>query len=416
MAHRISPMPHPPSRFLLVTVALSTGIGGFLLGTFVSRPSAGSRPGITAGTQGAQTASTGTSNVGRPKAKDGKDAETENAAVEKFWTTLTMGDEKERLAAWNAMLEKMNAKNAEDVRGLFLKMDKQGRWFIPEWDGFWARWGEVDAQSALGNLKETVGDGYKSSVADKILRGWAKTSPDAARAWLQANRALPYFDSAFSGYLDSIARTDLNRATQDALTIGKGGWLTRSAGALTEQALRQRQMDGMMDWWRSLPDDRSEGSFRQEAIAEVYQRLRRGDDARTGQWLGELAASPYRSERTIEDFASKLAGKDPAAAVTWVANLSPAPDGSFTGIGSAVGSLASRDSPALENWLTQLAPAPLRDQAIAAYVQHLAARADEQTAARWRAQISDSQWASRAGVSGKLRRGNQINRGTAPGG
>ncbi len=393
------------SRWQLILVALVAALAGFSLGCFVTSSKSGPEMG-PASVPGTATTNPSPSNPPSTAPANGMSAlvreagtpaDGNQAAVARFWTTLTMPDEHARFAAWIAQLQEMNAANALEVRGLFLKMDKQGRWFIPEWDAFWPRWGEVDGPAALKNLDETIGmEGYRPSVAEKILRGWSKTNPAAARAWVEANASSPLFDGALRGYLDGLGRTNLEKATQDALSLGKGRLLTGAMEVLAEQALQQRQMGGLLDWWRSLPEDPSADGARYAATSAIYTRMQRGDDSRTQQWLTELAATPYRNDGVIQQFVTKLGEKDPAAAVQWAAQLAPTPgDGRFVGIGTAVPGLAQRDPRALESWLNQLPPSSLRDQAVAAYTVHLERAAGESTAAQWRAQIQDPRWVPR---------------------
>jgi hypothetical protein len=303
-----------------------------------------------------------------------------------------MADDRERQAAWLAMLSNLTADNALEVRELFRKMDKQGRWFIPEWDAFWSRWGEVDGPAALEHIKTIGMRNYQPTLADKVLKGWTAKDPAGARTWLEANTSSPWYDGALRGYLDGLARTNLDRATQDAIALGNRRDMGRLTEVLTEQALQQRQLGGMLEWWRSLPDDSSEGSVRRESIANVYQRLQIANDARAGDWLAELAGTPYRAENQIGRHAEKIAARDPAEALQWVTSLPPSPtDGHYTGIGRTIDALTQRDPAAVESWLNQLPASSLRDQGIMAYANYLDSQSQPEAAQRWRSQVKDQQ-------------------------
>jgi hypothetical protein len=309
---------------------------------------------------------------------------------QRFWTVLTIADERERQAAWLEMLAQLTPGDATAVRDLFRKMEKQGRQFPFEWTAFWPRWGEVDGGGALEFLKNNEWPSYRPTAAEMILRGWAKTNPASARAWLETNRDSPWYDGALRGYLDGLARGDLDRATNEVAGLGQGRPLTRLMEVLTEQALRQRQLGGMISWWESLPDDSKDGSARREAVGHVYWRLQSATPERAAEWLAALSKGPYRSEQHIGEFAQKLSEKDPAAAVEWVANLPPNPgDGHYTGISRAITALAQRDVGALESWLNKLPASPLRDQAAAAYVSALKSDAQRDRAAKWMSTIGD---------------------------
>jgi hypothetical protein len=309
---------------------------------------------------------------------------------QRFWSVLTIADERERQAAWLDMLAKLTPADATAVRGLFSKMDKQGRAFPFEWRAFWPRWGEVDGAGALGYLKNNEWPSWRPEAAEMIVRGWAKTNPSEARAWLEANRSSPWYDGALRGYLDGLARANLDRATNEIAALGEGRPLLRLMEVLTEQALQQRQLGGMVAWWESLPDDAKEGSARREAVGHVYWRLQGAEPQKAADWLASLAGTPYRNEQYIGEIAQKFAEMDPASAVEWVSSLPPDPtDGHYTGISRSVTALAQKDAPALEAWLQKLPDSPLRDQAVAAYVTALNSKQQADAAAKWMSTISD---------------------------
>ena len=381
------------SRILIVLSVLGAFVGGITVGMYVSAPL------HPAGTSAESTDQKSTSqdpskDRTSPDGKAGQAAATtsdEQVVVKRFWTALTMGDEQERQAAWLAMLPSMTATNAAEVRELFRKMDKQGRWFIPEWNVFWKRWGELDAAAALKDI-ENVGPQYHPDLAEKILKGWATTGSAEARAWLEANKESPSYSSALRGYLDGLARTNLDRATQDAITLGKGANMLRLAEVLAEQALRQRELGGMLEWWKTLPDDPNSGTIRREAIGHIYWRLQISSHDRAAEWLGQLASTPYRPDEQIGNLAERMAQGNPAKALEWVASLPPSPtDGHYAAIGRTVNSLAKRDPTAVETWLTEQKPSPLRDQGLVAYATYLNRQSQAEAAQRWRAQVQDQQ-------------------------
>jgi len=311
--------------------------------------------------------------------------------VKRVWTTLTIGDENERHAEWLRLLPTLNAQDALAIRDLFRKMDAQGRHFTFEWASFWPRWGEVDGTGALAYLANNESPNWRPEAAEMIVRGWAKADPNAARAWLFANVASPFHDGALSGYIDGLARTDLARATTEALTLGAGKDMSKVMESLTEQALQQRQLGGMMDWWQSLPDDPSEGSARRAAIQAIYSRLQFADVDRAQDWMTQLAATPYRDDDRLGEVAEKIAQKDAGKAVEWIASIPPSPaDGHYIAIGRTMRAWGQQDSAAAEAWLNQLPVSPLRDQALIAYTRYLRG-AQSPMVDYWLAQVQDQE-------------------------
>jgi hypothetical protein len=378
------------SRIVLALAIVGSFAAGLSAGMYFSTPSPSRNvPAENADTSPSRDASSkGSLEFGKGHL-DGDASGDPNAVAKRFWTALTISDEQERQAAWLAMLPNMTADNAAEIRELFRKMDKQGRWFVSEWNVFWKRWGEVDAAAALKDI-ENVGSQYHPDLAEKILKGWATTGSAEARTWLEANRASPSYHSALRGYLDGLARTNLDRATQDALTLGQGHNMHRLVEVLTEQALRQRELGGMVEWWKSLPEDPNDGSAKREAIQHVYWRMRIASNDQAGEWLAQLANTPYRPDTQIGNLAERMAQSDPAKALEWVTSLPPSPaDGRYTAIGRTVNALAQRDPTAVETWLADQKPSPLRDQGLVAYATFLDRQAQAEAAQRWRAQVQD---------------------------
>ena len=383
------------SRISVALTVVAAFVAGIWVGTFISGSSQAhsetrsASPASIAASQSAADAPLHSADLARHV---NSSSDPENL-TEKFWTTLTIADERERQMAWLAMLSNLTAENAMDVRELFRKMDAQGRWFVPEWNAFWARWGEVDGPAALaqvnalGSMRE-----YQPMLAERIVKGWATKDPAGARAWLLANTSSSWYEGALRGFLDGQARTNLDAATQDAIVLGKGRDMGRLTQVLTEQALQQRQLSGMLEWWQTLPDDPADGSARREAVAHVFQRLMVASDGRANAWLAELAGTPYRADEQIGSLAETIAEKSPAGALTWVTSLPPSPsDGHYTGIGRTVRTLAQQNPATVEEWLNKLPPSPLRDQGLVAYARHLDDAAQADAAQRWRSQVEDQQ-------------------------
>jgi hypothetical protein len=284
-------------------------------------------------------------------------------------TTLNLSDENMRHREWLNLIPLLSSADVAQVRDLFRKMKAQGRHFDFEWATFWPRWGELDGVGALQNIRANEQGDMQPALAEMIVRGWTKTNPEVAHEWLAANPSAPFFGTALRGYIDGLARRDLARATRDALSMARGRDMSEYVEVLVEQALQQRQLEGMLEWWRALPDDSNDGSARLAAVGPILSRLSDADPARAQTWVTELANTPYREEGSIGAVAEKLAENDAAGAVAWVASLPPSGDGHYTGIGRSVRAWAATDKASLDRWVAGLPASPLREQAVAAQEQ-----------------------------------------------
>ena len=298
------------------------------------------------------------------------------ALVSRLAGTLTIADENQRHREWLSLLPSLTASDAAELRELFRKLKAQGRRFDFEWATFWPRWGELDGAAAIEHVIANEATDIQPAAAEMILRGWAKTNTEGARTWLTSNSTSPLYGSALRGYVDGLARRDLTRATRDALVLGRGREMTEFVEVLAEQALQQRQLEGLLEWWRTLPDDPAQNSARIAATAPVLSRLMNLDAARAQAWLTDLAATTYRDEGSIGAFAERLAQSDPAAAVGWVASLPAATNGHHTGIGRTIRAWADKDKASVDRWIASLPASPLREQAIEAQQQQTFVIAD----------------------------------------
>lgn len=287
--------------------------------------------------------------------------------VSRAWTALTDSNDNTRHAAWLAVMATMTEREARDIRELFRKRLEEGFHHDYEWAAFWAQWGEMDGKAALEHVLSAESKDHQQELADRVMRGWAKADPVAARAWLEANISSPSFNSALTGYVRGLAKVDLAGATQAALALGKDLSKANFVMPLVEQAAQQRQLGGMLDWWRALPDEPGNRSLRAVALQPIVERLTRANPALAQAFVTEVASSRQRSDDLIGDFAGRIASQNPADAVNWVASLPPSPtDGHYSGIGRAVKAWVARDPAAADAWIAALPPSPLRDQAVEA--------------------------------------------------
>jgi hypothetical protein len=287
--------------------------------------------------------------------------------ISRAWTALTDPNDNTRHAAWLAVMATMTEREAREIRELFRKRLEEGFHHDYEWVVFWAQWGEMDGRSALEHVLSAELKDHQQELADRVMRGWAKADPLAARAWLEANVSSPLYSSALTGYVRGLAKVDLAGATQAALALGKDLSKANFVMPLVEQAAQQRQLGGMLDWWRALPDEPGDSSLRAVALQPIVERLTRANPALAQAFVTEIASSKQRSDELIGDFAGRLASKNPADAVNWVASLPPSPtDGHYSGIGRSVKAWMARDAAAADAWIAALPPSPLRDQAVEA--------------------------------------------------
>jgi hypothetical protein len=401
---------------ILASFIVGVGVGHFLADTPAS-PTPGQRTSLsgTGGDQGGQPGFAGGADPSAANAANSANGADDglpagdSALVQKFWGCLIMPDETERQLAWLAMLGKLTKEDAEGVRELFNKMDRQGRHFLPEWETFLGRWGRIDGVGAMAYLERHPEEQARPNLAERILRGWGQADPEAAAAWLGANPELPNRANALRGFVDGFAKRDLDRATQFVMKEAAENpeELAKLMDGLSERALQQRQLGGLAKWFEQMPDSPAKRS----AFEAVNQRLQRASDGRAADWVAEQAGQPWRSDKAIAEAAAKIAKSDPRGAVDWASKLPASPTtGRVAGLHQAVTALATQDAAAAQAWLEQSnLPAAVREEGRAAYTFHLLSVGDPE-GTRWLESLPDKALLApggKRGGSGRIQIGGE---------
>jgi hypothetical protein len=317
--------------------------------------------------------------------------------ISRLWVALTNPNEDERYTEWMQLLKNMSKEDGVKIREMFLKMDREGRRFTPEWLAFWPRWGAVDGPGALEFLKTHEHPSWRNDAAEMLVRGWAAADPAAARRWLEENRNSPFFEGAERGYFDGLARTNLSLATQEAIAdaTGDSKRMLKVMERLSEQALQQRSLDGMVEWWNGLPGDGIPGTAKREAVGHVWWRLQFADPDKAAAWLAHEAGGILRSDFHIQEQANRYMESDPAKAMTWLSSLPASSETElYTGIGTTLRRWAGKDSAAVEQWLAAQPAGPARDQAYTAYGYYLQSQ-DSPASQQWLDAVQDKSWLTR---------------------
>jgi hypothetical protein len=222
------------SRIVIALGVLGAFAAGLGIGLYVNEaPLAGQAGGGGSARAGSAGAGGDMAANGLAQGAMGADGQPISGAelVNRFWSCLTIPDETERQQAWLAMLGKLSKEDAVAVRELFLKMDRQGRRFTPEWEAFWPRWGMVDGAGALDYLKDHESESWRPFAAEKIMRGWGQTNPAAAIEWLSAHRDSPMYARALRGFVDGYGKLDWTaRRNSSRMGNSRRSKMTRASG------------------------------------------------------------------------------------------------------------------------------------------------------------------------------------------
>jgi hypothetical protein len=246
------------------------------------------------------------------------------------------------------------------------RMFKAGRIFEAEWDSFWHVIGHRDPRATIA-LIESYGPAEKwyGGAIRRTLEEWGSSDPLAAIHWLEGNQALTgqALDAATLNLIYGYAGRDLKAATAYALSVIKTddplfGDLTY---ALTKNATQQGGVEGLLSWFRSLPDN----AVKQRAFQAVSMRLGQVDREQARAWLTEEAGNPYRNDQTYREFIGAMAATDPKGALDYAFSLpaSPHETGVTVGVGYAAFEWLMKDVNAFTTYYHAL-PTPAQKEQI----------------------------------------------------
>lgn len=293
----------------------------------------------------------------------------QDAIASRFGVAMLQSSPTKRLGDFLDTLKTMEPQDAENVRQLFARLDRQGMHFSSEWQAFYQRWGEVDPERAISHALTDPESNWAPGAMKDALRGWALRDPAAAAAWLRANEENPLFENAFIGYVQGHADRDLSAATRTAMESVPAGHssLSKIGETLAEAAVRQGQLRGMEAWYDALPDQ-GDATLKRAAFRHVWWREQHAGDQQAMDWLAAQADKPWRDDQQYRATADTIARRDPAAAASWMEKLPPSPtDGTWPGLDRVVQRWMQTDPQSLETWMQSASPSAFRTAAQASY-------------------------------------------------
>ena len=257
----------------------------------------------------------------------------------------------------------------ENFNAMFL----EGRRFDSEWATFWQTIGHRDPAGTMALIESYGSDTtwYESAVK-RTLSEWASVAPEAAMKWLDDNKVLSgeSFDDAALSLVSGYAARDLEAATAYAIKLFNPG-LYGSAKLnmlLSRAALQQRGTDGMIAWFKAMPD----GDEKIALFNSVANRLNEVDPAKKRAWLEAEARQPYRNDISYRELVQEIATADPRAGMDYVARLPRSPrDGGMPGVGAAAFAWLDKDVAEFAAYYRALPPGDLRTNIVKAITNSL---------------------------------------------
>jgi hypothetical protein len=184
---------------------------------------------------------------------------------------------------------------------------------------------QMDAKGAIAFANEGNG-GERWMATGTVLRTWTKTEPEAALAWAKENGVQPNAENegdrrgggndnwALASVVTQLAKTNLDKALQEAMSGELGRTAGRTAEALVGEMVDQRGIDAAMKIAAGFP----EGPLQSDVIQQVARRV---DPDKGIIWAEkELPAGPLKAQAMGEIF-DRIANSNPEKAIADVKAL-----------------------------------------------------------------------------------------------
>jgi len=298
---------------------------------------------------------------------------------------LTLDDSlfQRRQRDFRMLLEKMSAEDAAEIHARFRAMEKEGRYFAPEYGAFAMRWGQLDGEGAMAIwMARELHDRPIHDMAN-VITGWATTDPEEALKWAEENKealagANPY-PHLLAGWLtkDPVAATAwLANANLDA---GQYRECVR-AGVLDK--IYSDGLDGASEWLASLPTTSDEqaqaardgwnthighlGHLEPELAAAAWSKVGSKPWMTSQEFAGFCRSVARGNGGSLEGFAEQLSQQWPKAEAS-----------------SQFSQWTEQDPNLVRALLSELPPSEIRSTGIEGMLQTLE-RSNPAAAAAWR--------------------------------
>lgn len=303
-------------------------------------------------------------------------------------TELTLNDSlfQRRQRDFRMLMEKMRPEDAEAIHRHFKALEREGRYFGPEYGAFAMRWGQLDGESALANWADRPP--HEKSVHDlsNFVTGWATEDAEEALGWIEGNKELLGDVNAYPHLLAGWLVKDPVAAT---------AWLTN--GKLDPRQYRQcvqagvldkiysDGLDGASEWLASLPDNSEELSTASKVgWATHIAHLGNLDPDLAATTWSKVGSQPWMGPEDFQRFCGSVAGGNQGSLESFAEQLSKSwPEAEA----SAQFSRWTEQNPAAVGaLLSQLPPSGVRQAGIEGMLQVLE-RSDPGLAETWREQL-----------------------------
>ena len=314
---------------------------------------------------------------------------------EKAFTIMRLNDPMERQAMMMDFIMNANAAELREIGAAAKAWYNTGGVVGREVEGLGYRQGQVLGREMFDQMtKDPNGKLHVGRLRN--MNGWASTSPDEARAWLEELPEGTVKSQLRDAWFKGLVADSPEKAAElfSSLPIENR---SRSIGALYSSLHRFGGMDSVVDWFMETADGEGiEGVNPQQAFGGLTHRLGalgQGDPAAVEEVLLKPEIAPYLNAGNFASATRNAAALDPGRVIDLIADLpGSGEDGKVRDMRGMVSKTVHQSTLGtinnLGNWLSENADHPLYDMTTRFFVER-AAREDPEAASQWAKTITD---------------------------
>ena len=235
-------------------------------------------------------------------------------------------DETVREQRFRLLLSRLTAADARAVQDIFVENDKIGRWFVPEYNAFVARWGQVDGAGATDYAVSHYHGDSHSGLMTRLVKGWAQTDPPAAVAWFNRQADLPaWMESAsLRGIVEGYSLKDLPGAARMINERLDDPAAYDCLEPLMDRYVQGQGLDAAETWFNGLSASSTGNSIKTRFFPELLERYFRGGDPTVpmaAELVARHASEDWFPPSAVVGVMSRYLKVDRAKALQWAEQL-----------------------------------------------------------------------------------------------
>jgi hypothetical protein len=214
------------------------------------------------------------------------------------------------------LLALVKSLTVENAGGIAIAFKENYRNFMysneigPAYDEFYRAWGALAGADAMA-----FDEKLDNTASGKIIAGWAKSDPDAAKAYaMKVNAGTIRGREIHSALVISLADTDIEDAIAHSVRYeSKSQSGCDSALKFSEKLFTEQGVKGIESWFARMDEALAPGEaadYRDDVVQSGLANMAKEDPARAREWLLDFADRGFMSVETLKDAADRVTPDD----------------------------------------------------------------------------------------------------------